>query len=297
MDISEYWKDLNTTFQGDSLFANGVVSLLFICVLVAVRFALVSLLRSRANFSIETRRRWLVNIRNAIIFLLVAGLTLIWAAQLQTLALSMVAIAVAIVIATKELILCFSGAAYRAGSNAFSVGDCIEVKGVRGDVIDQDLFSTTIMELGPGPGTRQYTGRAVVLPNSLLLSETVVSESYMGDYVVHFITIPISVHENWREAERVLLAAAEAECAPFIQKADAHMKQLAKRQWIDTPTAKPRVTIYFHTRDELRLLLRVPAPQRRKGRIEQAIMRRFLSEFQFTQPAALPGHVGDPNSE
>mgnify|MGYP001215256827 CR=1 FL=1 len=62
----------------------------------------------------------------------------------------MVAIAVALVIATKELILCVSGALIKGGARSFNIGDRIQVKEFRGDVIDQNLLTTTILEVGPG---------------------------------------------------------------------------------------------------------------------------------------------------
>ncbi|HAV64967.1 MAG TPA: mechanosensitive ion channel protein MscS, partial [Verrucomicrobiales bacterium] len=208
--------------------------------------------------------------------------------EIRNVALSLVAIAVAIVIATKELILCFSGAIFRAGTNAYGVGDCVEISGLRGDVIDQNLFGTTILELGPTQGSRQYTGRAVILPNSLLLSHPLVTETYMGDYVVHFITIPMSVHDDWQKAEEILMKVAEAECEPFIEEARKHMASLEKKHWIDPPSVNPRVSIFCHDAQTLRLVLRIPTPARRKGRLEQSIIRRFLREFVYVRPAGEP---------
>jgi small-conductance mechanosensitive channel len=249
----------------------------------------------KSSISVENRRRWLVNIRNAIIFTIIAGLIFIWASEIASVAFSLVAIAVALVIATKELILCFSGAVFRAGTDAYGVGDSIELNGLRGDVIDQNLFGTTILELGPTPGSRQYTGRAVILPNSLLLSHPVASESFMGSYVVHFITISLSVHHDWEKAEEILLRVANAECEPFIQLAKKHMLSLERKHWIDTPSVEPRVTFYLSELGVIKVLLRVPAPTRKKGRVEQAILRQFLREFQFVSgPPPAHGPVPQP---
>jgi hypothetical protein len=275
------WLD-TVSLENDLLIPHAITSLVFVTAVWLLRVALVHLVGIRtSNISVDNRRRWRVNIRSAIIFTMLAGLILIWSSEIKSVAFSLVAIAVALVIATKELILCFSGAVFRAGTDAYGVGDSIELNGLRGDVIDQNLFGTTILELGPTPGSRQYTGRAVILPNSLLLSHPVASETFMGSYVVHFITISLSTHDDWQKAEEILLRVAEAECAPFIQLARKHMVSLEKKHWIDTPSVDPRVTFYLSDPGVIKVLLRVPAPTRKKGRIEQAILREFLKEFRF----------------
>ncbi|MFN8005938.1 MAG: mechanosensitive ion channel [Terriglobia bacterium] len=256
-----------------------VSSLIVIATVVIVRTLLVRLVVRTEHQFPEARRRWIVNIRNASIFVLFVTLLGIWNEQLRTLVVSFIALAVAMVIATKELILCLSGAIVRAASKSYSIGDRIEIAGKRGDVVDQDLFTTTLQEIGPGTASHQYTGRAIVLPNSLLLTHPVINETYTHDYSMHVFTIPLQVGEDWHSAEKILLAAARAECEPFIEEARLHMKHLEKRHLMDSPTVEPRVTLQIPEAGKINLLLRIPVPSRRKGRLEQAILRRFLSEF------------------
>jgi hypothetical protein len=116
---------------------------------------------------------------------------MIWAEELQTIAVSMLAFAAALILATKELILCVSGFVVRHASNSYSLGDHIEVGNIRGRVVDIGLLSTTVMEIGPQHNAHQMTGRALTFPNSLLLSNAVIRENYMGDYVMHIINVPV----------------------------------------------------------------------------------------------------------
>src|SRR5690606_33971720 len=88
------------------------------------------------GFTTDVRRRWVVVLRNASVLLLILGLLSIWAEELQTLAVSLIAFAVALVIATKELILCASGAVVRAAGDAYGVGERVEINGLRGEVVD-----------------------------------------------------------------------------------------------------------------------------------------------------------------
>ena len=71
-------------------------------------------------------------------------------------------------LATKEVIFCWSGAALGGGGKVYSVGDRIQIAGHRGVVLDHDIFATKLLEIGPGEASHLYTGRVTVFPNSLL---------------------------------------------------------------------------------------------------------------------------------
>jgi small-conductance mechanosensitive channel len=268
------------------LAGNLLSSAILLLVLALLRVLLGRAILNQEKLPLETRRRWVITLRNTILFLTLLGLVFIWVHELRTFAVSVVAIAVAIVVATKELILCISGAILRTSSRLFSIGDRIEISGLRGDVVDMNLFTTTLREIGPGKSSHQYTGRSVLLPNSLLLSAPVISETAMGDYSVHVIAVPLAAGEDWQQAEQLLLAAAHDECAGFLENARRHMKRLEDERGLDSPSVEPRVTIDIPEPGKITLLLRVPGPGRRRGPLEQAILRKFLlARAALTAPA------------
>lgn len=180
---------------------------ILILVLILV-WAIVSRFIKRKVHSKELQRRWLVQTRNAMVLVLILGLVLIWGAELRTLALSVVAIAVAFVVATKELIMCVTGSILKTGARSFNIGDRIQIKDFRGDVIDQNILATTILEVGPGKLTHQRTGRMTVIPNAMFVSEPVINESYTHDFVLHVFTVPFKREENWKEAQQAFLNSA-----------------------------------------------------------------------------------------
>ncbi len=273
-------------YSDSALIPDILKSLILLAIVLVARLVLArAILRSEA-LSIETRRRWVLTTRNGLALIFMIGLVFIWFHELSTFAVSLVAIAVALVLATKELILCLSGTVLRAGTNAYTLGDRIEIVGTRGNVIDQNLLATTVLEIGPGRTSSQYTGRAVIFPNSLLLSHPVINETFMKEYVVHIVTIPLTSQDDWQQAEKLLLDIATNECAPFMQEARQHMKQLEGKAWLDAPSVQPRVSIQLPEPGRINLLLRIPAPAHRTSRLEQAILRRFLQTFTGTQGRA-----------
>jgi hypothetical protein len=254
--------------------------------ILLLRAIVVRLLKNQ-NLTLEARRKWAIGLRNSLAIVFIIGLFFIWAQQLNTLAVSLFAIAVAIVLATKEMILCISGTVLRIRTNAYTLGDLIQIGNLRGNVLDQTLLATTLVEVGPGQMSQQYTGRVVFFPNSLLLSTPVINETYTKDYIVHIINIPLTVEDNWEAAEKALLEASQTECGPFIKEAQWHMERLERKNWVDTPSVQPRVTVCLPEPGCINLLLRIPCPARHTSRVEQAILRRFLSDY---KPVGINGH-------
>ena len=274
MNLNGWLDRLDPAFF-DHLTASAVVVVLAIIVRMVVSQAV-----ARQVTQPEARRRWFVSIRNWFVVALILGLGAIWGAALRTLAVSLVALVVAFVVATKELIQCINGSVLRTAAKAYSVGDRIQIEKHRGDVIDVNFFSTTILEVGPGRPFHLRTGRTIVIPNSKLLISSVVNESYMKGLVLHVFTVPLSMGDNWERAEKILLEAAQQECKPYVEPARARMEQLERVHGLEGVTLEPRVSMTLPEAGKLNLVVRFPAPVGRQGRIEQAILRRFLKGYQ-----------------
>ena len=275
-----------TSFQDQLAISGTMLTLILetgiLILVVILLWALVSRFIKKKVYSKELQRRWLVQTRNALILVLVLGLVLIWGEELRTLALSVVAIAVAFVVATKELIMCVTGSILKTGARSFNIGDRIQIKDFRGDVIDQNILATTILEVGPGKLTHQRTGRMTVIPNAMFVSEPVINESYTHDFVLHVFTVPFKREENWRAAQDAFLKSANKYCKPYLKEVRSHMEQLSQEMGLDVPTADPRVTIQVPTAGEIYLVVRVPVKSSQRSYIEQSILSDVFSNNDFS---------------
>ncbi len=266
---------------------NGVVveNLVYTLVLVAVLLAgyhvWVRAIRSLQWQAPEVRKRWVVMVRNTSILALLLGLVVIWAQELQTLALSLVAISLALVVAVKELLLCVGGEILRSSTRLFTVGSRIEVNGIRGDVTDLNLLTTTVVEVGPGHAAHHYTGRVVLLPNSLFLFHPVYNERVTSDYRLHTFNVFVRP-EGWAEAERCMRTAAREACQDYLDQARSLIESLGAREGLDRPTADPQVSLGMPEPDRVRVIVRLPVPVRRKQVVEQQILHRFFELFEQT---------------
>lgn len=255
------------------LLRNMISTLVLLLTVLGVRSLALRFVRRRLPTSDTLQLRWTSQIRAFSYAILAFGLFTIWAAELQALAVSFVVLAMAVVWATKETIACMQGAVYRLSSNAFQVGDRINVGEIRGDVIDSGLLSTTVLEVGQG---HQRTGRTISIPNSLLMTEPVLNESLTGEFMLHLLTIPIDRSADLAEIEQRALAAANDACAPFIDDVRRPIALRYRRHGLNPPLVDPRITYQFVDTQTVNLILRIPVPTRLERTVEQRVLRAVL---------------------
>lgn len=275
-------------FSWSSPAMSSLGSTVILLVVLIVFHSVVGRFLRRHITSSELRRKWLVQSRNGLVLLFLIGFVMIWGEELRTLALSIVAIAVAFVVATKELILCVTGTLLKTGAGSFDIGDRIQVKDFRGDVIDQNLLATTILEVGPGKLTHQRTGRMTVIPNALFVSEAVINESFTQEYVLHVFTVPFKREDNWEAARTAFEEAARRHCEPFLSQARRHMVRFSRQRGLDAPPVEPRVSLQVPTAGEMHLIIRLPVRARERNTLEQAILMEVFANNDFSASSKKP---------
>jgi small-conductance mechanosensitive channel len=282
--MGKLWDILRTFFNEHDVAQQAFSTVLLVASVLVLRVVLRRLV-SRANIpSPDLRRRWVVAIRNATLVLLIIGLIIIWATQLRTLAVSLVAFAAVVVLCLKEVIMCVTGSLLKVGSRPFVLGDRIEVGNFRGEVIDQTLLTTTLLEIGPGPSAHQTSGRRVTLPNALFLNTAVINESIAGEYTVHAFVVPVKRADDPVGAEQQLLESAKEIVQPYIEMARKQMARLASVEGVDSPSVDPRVIYTLPDGDRVDLIVRVPVPVDGKRLIQQQIIRRFIEKRYGSKP-------------
>lgn len=277
MMLVEEFNEVIATLQSWDILKQVTSSLALMVAFLIFRWATIPTIRRWNAPSSEDKRRWIIQIKNISFIILAAGLFGIWATELRAFALSLVAVAAALAIATKEMIQCIMGGFYKASTRPFEIGDRIEVNGYRGEVIDHNFISTTLLEIGPDKGLYQLSGRQVVVPNSLFLQHPIQNQSLQQDYILQAARFTLQQGEDWKELERLLLEAANKECAPFLEPARSAMTRLGQREGLELPRVEPRVTFQYDDYGYLHATLRFPTPMDRVSRTEQAILRSVIS--------------------
>jgi small-conductance mechanosensitive channel len=261
----------------DSILAGLAPELLgTISVVVAVivaNLAISAVLRGRSWLSRETKLRASVFWRNFSLLVALVALLFVWRAELRAAALSLAALSVALVLAGKELLTSVLGYIHRTTSGSFEFGDVIEINGIKGEVIDQTLLSTTVLEMSE---EHLFSGRVVQFPNSFFVTHAMKNFSHLGAYQLALVTIPLAPGSDVETARHVLNEVANSVCAEFVAPTQAALRELEGEQFIVMPSAEPRVTMRLGDAGKVTLLLRFPCPTNQRTRTEQELLRRYL---------------------
>lgn len=254
-----------------------------------------SLVSQQETLETRQRRKILVAIREILSALFIVFSIYLWYPQLRTVATTLAVIAVALVIATKEYILNITGFIFRSSARNFTIGDRIDFGDMRGDVVDTTIMGVSMLEIGPG--TNQYTGRTVFIPNSKFLTASVKNETRMRSYVFHVISFPIKAEDEWEAAEKILLDIAHEIVAPYMDEIREYIRRLARKHSLDAPAVEPRVYIQMPEPGRINLVLRMPVPIQRRGRVEQEVIRKYLLRFDRVKKASQEEEAEAADSE
>ena len=240
----------------------------------------------RGKISAEKRRMHLVWARNVIWFLVFFVIISVWASTIAGFALSLAAVAGAVLIVSKELLMCVLGYLYITFVRPFKVGDLIEINQLHGRVIDIDIFATTLAELGYAG---QQTGKMAEFPNGLLLTTPLKNTSLTGDYVLHLFRMPIPDEAMWDldRVESAALAAADEATQTWQSEAEAHFRKISDESFIAFPSGRNKILWDFSDPEQLMLVIRVACPSHLRLKVEQAVFRdtwRILRPGQLTKP-------------
>lgn len=274
--MPEYLTNFFSDFHNGTTASKLIASVLVLPIAMLIRWVMIRAISNVDIKSPELRLRWMVQIRNLVFLVVFLCMMMIWASEVRTMAISLVAFVVAIVLATKELILCVTGSFLKISTRSFMIGDRIEINGISGDVVDQTLLGTQIMEVGPGPGLHQYTGRTITVPNSMFLTQPITNHNITRDYAIVNFTVPIKLEDDYQQAEQWLLEATNEVCEPFLEDARKHWAR-EQENLVDLPSVDPRVSISMISPDQVNLIVRMPVPTHQRGGNSQQVLRKYLS--------------------
>lgn len=271
-------------FLKTKLIATAVIVL----IVMLSRYFIVRYIRgAEKNWTAQQRLKWIGSARSSAFVMVVLAVIYLWGETIQGFAVSVFAIMFAMVFSVKELFMCINGSVLRLRGHLFDIGDRIEIKGVRGDVIDITLLSTTIQEVGKGATNHQFTGRRISIPNNFFLTEPLINESFLENYYMNNIMIPLATGQDWKRAKDVLLQIGIEESAPYLEQARRRMHQMERARALELPSVEPRVTVHIYDFEEIHIHLRVPSPVHLRGRLEQVVVTRFLEQFYSDKPVPI----------
>jgi len=269
----------------DFLFAHKFLfSALIISVILVIRRLTISSIRGDVAFLTEDQRKWMSRTKNGTFTLIVITLFMLWQSEISEFALSVTAIAVAIVVASKEIILCFTGSIQRASSRSFRIGDWIEVGKLCGEVIEHNMMATVIQEIDLHHGQYHYTGKTATLPNSMFFTYPVKNLNFMKRYVYHNFSITVKDFVNLYPLVPDLVTKIEHHCEDFIDVARRYNSVIEKHAGVDLPGSEPHIHINSGATGEQIVHYMIFCPTEQASHLEQEIRKDFMEAYALAFP-------------
>lgn len=253
-----------------------LLSVLGIVFVLILRRLTITQIRGDSNFLSAEQRKWISRTKNGAFTLVLLTLFILWQSEISEFALSLTAIAVAVVVASKEIILCFTGSIQRASSRSFRIGDWIEVGTLCGEVIEHNLMATMIQEIDLHHGQYHYTGKTATIPNSVFFSVPVKNLSFMKRYVYHDFFITIRETVNLYPLLPIMLAKIDDHTEDFIDVAKRYNYVIERHAGVDLPGAEPHIHITNTDTGEQLVHFMLFCPTSRASELEQLIREDFM---------------------
>jgi small-conductance mechanosensitive channel len=228
-----------------------------------------------------------VNLATTVILIL--GLLTIWFDNPNHLTTVVGLITAGVAFALQKVITAIAGYLIILRSNIFSVGDRIQMGGVRGDVISLGFIQTTIMEMGQPSSlgdtnssswvkSRQFTGRIVTVTNDRIFEEPVYNYTRDFPYLWEEISIPISYNVDRDRAEQILLECAERHTESINEMSREALRIMRDRYFLHSHDLTPKV-YYRITNNWLELTVRFIVKERAIRDLKDAVSRDLLIAF------------------
>ncbi len=205
----------------------------------------------------------------------VIALLVLWSSDLQNIAFSIAAFAVAIVLALRDFIQSIIGFFYILTTRPFKVGDWIEVEGIIGEVGSIDWVKTTVLELDIH--TYQFTRKTVALPNSKLLVSPIKNFNFSKRYVTHKFSIVRKENYDGFALYEQILNQAKGYCAEFYDVAERYNSIIERT--LDATISGPDPEIHFSTTElgDFQATFTLFCPTEMALELEHKLTKDFLS--------------------
>ncbi|MDP2270434.1 MAG: mechanosensitive ion channel [Archangium sp.] len=186
-----------------------------------------------------------------------------------------------IAFALQEVIASFAGWLAIAGGGFYTVGDRVQLGGIKGDVIDIGLLRTTIMEMGDWVKGDLYNGRIVRVANSFVFKAPVYNYSADFPFLWDEVTVPVKYGSDYLRARQILEAVAQEVCGEATEKARGFWDKVVRTYRVEPARIEPLVTLIAND-NWVEFTVRYAVEFKARRITKDQLFTKILSEFEGT---------------
>ena len=183
-----------------------------------------------------------------------------------------------VALALKDILLNISGWLYIIIRQPFFVGDRIEISGIKGDVIDQNIFKFRVIEIGNWVQAEQSTGRIIHIPNYKIFTDPLANYSLGFEYIWDELAVLIPFEKNWRKAKVILEEVVHQMTDDLSEDVRKQIREASRKYMIFYNSLTP--IVYTDVTDSgVRLTMRFICHPKQRRTVNQKIWEELLNRF------------------
>ncbi len=233
--VAEQYQDLRDDYLAQ-LWWPGIIAVLLITAHLCIsRLVLPKRYQKEALFLARRLGRYSVGLIIIIVFCfyLIEDLTLV--------ATTLGLVSAAIVISIQDVFAAFFGWFAIMLGRKFTIGDRLEIEGVRGDVLDIQLLRTTLIEVNNWLGVDQPTGRVLFIPNNFIFKSKVFNFSHGHPFIWGKIELTVTYGTPTAGAMAVFTKVLEEETRQDFAEARAAAGEMERRYGVEDADYSPKI--------------------------------------------------------
>lgn len=258
---------------------HALITILLIFLFALAHYFIKKAIRhSKIEWVSAHRRKLIRNSRNTFFTLGFVCVIFTWA-DLGPALLSVSAIFVATVLTLKELLVCLNGCFWRFRTDAFEIGDRIEVAGTRGTVQDIGYLSTKLLSVDNQESAPRSAGKIIYVPNSLYLTNSVYNLSALSEIDMCSISIAMPRDADIARARTILQNIVDKQSSPYADDIEKKSVRLSMELDSDIQKIGPSVSLKMPLHTECILIGCFLAPHEERQKHESQIMFDFHTSY------------------
>src|SRR5215207_461390 len=261
-----------------SLVVGAISVVLTVAIAKSIRVYLINQIEDKpARFN-------LTRVLNLLTFLaiIIIGLTLL-SANWYTALVSLGVLSLILGFALQTPITSLIGWVYLLIRQPYKVGDRIELRGARGDVIDVSYLDTTLWEFGgPYLSTQHPSGRIIKFPNSLVLNETVYNYSWpLFPYIWNEIKFQVAYGSDLDFITQTMQQVVEEELGEQMLDLVQVYRELLKQTPVDELEIQEKPVVHFRASENtwLDAIVRYLVHPKESGRVKTRLTKKLLEKL------------------
>lgn len=228
----------------------------------------------------------------SLIAVTVAVLILLWSSRLPHPGTFLGLLGAGLAVALKDPLLSIVGRMSIFSGGMYTVGDRVEIEGMKGDVIDVGLFYTRLMEIGNWIEADMATGRTVQFSNAKVFAATIFNYTSHFKYIWDEIRLPITYASNVKAANEILLKAGSEYTKEFLAGAEEELEQMGREFLVPLFQLEPNVYMKVTSKwVECSLRYIVDAKKRREA--TNFIFRSVFEQLRLRQDIQIASQTMD----